>query len=162
MIFITVKNCVTIFGAEVPCWMRHQYVSCKKTNPQSKFRPVALQRTSNWSTFILSILLLTTIILKKFYLCFGVLAAFYTFHWTSKVYATLTMKNRFLGVQISIIWVVFAVKIVTLLWQPAKAQDIGRECHPSTETPGTKVQFMMTIHVGDSCLQVWEVTGSYS
>ena len=62
----------------------------------------------------------------------GVLAAFYKFHWTSKVYATLTMGNRFLGVQISIIWVVFAVKTVTLLWQPAKAQDIASECHSST------------------------------
>ena len=33
------------------------------------------------------------------------------------------MRNRFLGVQISIIWVVVAVKTVTLLWQPAKAED---------------------------------------
>ena len=41
------------------------------------------------------------------------------------------MGNRFLGVQISILWVVFAVKTVTLLWQPAKAQDIASECHSS-------------------------------
>ena len=50
-----------------------------------------------------------------------VLADFYKFHWTSEVYATLDMKNRFLGVQISLIWVVFAVKTVTLLWQPVKS-----------------------------------------
>ena len=30
------------------------------------------------------------------------------------------------------------------------------------ETPGTEVQIMMTINVGDSCLQVWELTGSYT
>ena len=54
------------------------------------------------------------------------------FHWTSKLYATLIMGNRFLGVQISIIWVVFAIKTVTLLWQPAKAQDIARDFHSST------------------------------
>ena len=41
-------------------------------------------------------------ILKKFYLFSGILAAFYKFHWTSKVYATLTTGNRFLGVQILI------------------------------------------------------------
>ena len=100
-----------------------------------------------------------TIILKKLYLFFGVLAAFYKFHWTSKFYAALIyillpdtflhhkcihcvcllfrhgvhdMGNRFLGVQISIISVVFAVKTVTILWQPAKAQDIPREFHSST------------------------------
>ena len=61
-------------------------------------------------SFFFSILLVRTIILKIFYLFFGVLAAFYKFHWISKAYATLTMGNRFLGVQISIIWVVFAVK----------------------------------------------------
>ena len=42
-----------------------------------------------------------------------------TFFTVYKVYATLTMRNTFLGVQISIIWVVFTVKTVTLLWQPA-------------------------------------------
>ena len=42
-----------------------------------------------------SILLVRTIILKKIYLIFGVLAAFYKFHWISKVYATLTTGNRF-------------------------------------------------------------------
>ena len=41
------------------------------------------------------------------------------------------IESRFLGMQISIIWVVFAVKTVTLLWQPAKAQDIARACHSS-------------------------------
>ena len=43
--------------------------------------------------------------------------------WTGKLksnlqwpkVATLTMRNRFLGVQISLIWVVFAVKTVILL-----------------------------------------------
>ena len=40
------------------------------------------------------------------------------------------MGNRFLKVQISIFWVVFAVKTVTLLWQPAKAQDIATSVTP--------------------------------
>ena len=52
-----------------------------------------------------------------------VLADFYKFHWTFKVYATLTMRNRFLGVQFSLIWVVFAIKLVTLLWQPVKSHQ---------------------------------------
>ena len=49
------ENCVTAFGAEVPHWMRHRciYVSCKNPYTQSKFRPIALQRTSNWSAFVL-------------------------------------------------------------------------------------------------------------
>ena len=34
--------------------------------------------------------------------------------------------------KISINWVVFAVKTVTLLWKQAKAPDIARECHSST------------------------------
>ena len=38
----------------------------------------------------------------------------------------------------------------------------GKAVLPFLETPGTKVQIMMTIHVGDSCLQVWELTGSYT
>ena len=42
-------------------------------------------------------------------------------------------ENRSLGVQISIISVVFAVKTVTIRWQPAKAQDIPREFHSSTD-----------------------------
>ena len=29
------------------------YVSCKNAHPQSKFRPIALQHTSNWSAFVL-------------------------------------------------------------------------------------------------------------
>ena len=33
---------------------------------------------------------------------------------------------------------------------------------PFLETPGTKVQIMVTMHVGDSCLQVWGLTGSYN
>ena len=35
----------------------------------------------------------------------------------------------------------------------------GQAVLPLLETPGTKVQIMMTMHVGDSCLQVWELTG---
>ena len=33
---------------------------------------------------------------------------------------------------------------------------------PFLKTPGTKVQIKMTIRVGDSCLQVWELIGSYT
>ena len=40
------------------------------------------------------------------------------------------MGNRFLEVQISILWVVFAVKTVTLLWQPAKAQELQASVTP--------------------------------
>ena len=47
-------------------------------------------------------------------------------------YVICNRGNRFLGMQISIIWVVFAVKTVTLLWRPANVQDITRECHSST------------------------------
>ena len=32
----------------------------------------------------------------------------------------------------------------------------------TSHTPVTKVQVMMIIHVGDSCLQVWELDGSYT
>ena len=134
MIFITVKNCVTLFGAEVPYWMRHRCTCLAKTRTHSQNfgqQPYNAHQIEVFS-FFLSILLVTTIFFflnSTFY--FGVLAAFYKFHWTSNVYATLTMGNRFLGVQISIIWVVFAGKTVTLLWQPAKAQDIASECHSS-------------------------------
>ena len=38
----------------------------------------------------------------------------------------------------------------------------GQAILPFLETPGTKVQIMMTIHVGNSCLQVWELTGNYT
>ena len=57
----------------------------------------------------------------KFYLFWR----FSHFLQTSKVYGIVTMGSKFLGVQILIIWVVFAVKTVTLLWQLAKAQDIA-------------------------------------
>ena len=70
------------------------YVSCKNTHPQSKFRPIALQRTSNWSPFVL--LFNSAGKNNHFFKIlpfFGVLAAFYKFHWTSKVYATFTMGN---------------------------------------------------------------------
>ena len=62
-----------------------------------------------------SVLLVRTILLKMFYQYSRVLADFYKFHWISEVYA------RFLGVQILLIWVVFAVKTVTLLGQPVKS-----------------------------------------
>ena len=68
-------------------------------------------------SFFFSILLVRTILCACL---FGVLAAFYKLHCSCKVYATLIMGNRFLGVQISIIWVVVAFKTVTLLWQPAQ------------------------------------------
>ena len=38
----------------------------------------------------------------------------------------------------------------------------GQAVLPFLETPGTKVQITMTMHVGDSCLQVWRLTGSYT
>ena len=40
------------------------------------------------------------------------------------------MGNRFLGVQISIIWVVFAVKTVTLLWQQQKLRTLQESFTP--------------------------------
>ena len=40
------------------------------------------------------------------------------------VYATLTMRNRFLRVEITLIWVVFAVRTVTLLWQPESVSPV--------------------------------------
>ena len=39
MMFIPVKNCVTLLGVEV-------YVSYKNPHPQSKVWPIAIQRTS--------------------------------------------------------------------------------------------------------------------
>jgi len=33
---------------------------------------------------------------------------------------------------------------------------------PFLETPGTKVQIMTIIHVGNTCVQVWGLTGSYT
>ena len=38
----------------------------------------------------------------------------------------------------------------------------GQAVLPFLETPGTEVQIMMTMHVGNSCLQVWELTSSYT
>ena len=38
----------------------------------------------------------------------------------------------------------------------------NRSVLPFLETPGTKVQITMTMHVGDSCLQVLRLTGSYT
>ena len=109
--------------------MRHRCTS----HPKLKSQPIALQCTSNWNTFVhLSVLVVRTILLKTFYQYSHVLADFHKFHWTSEVYATLTMRNRFLGVQMSLLWVVFAIKIVTLLWQPAKSWDIARERPSST------------------------------
>ena len=103
------------------------YMNRKNVHLQSKFQPIALQRKS---LLFFSILLVRTVIFFTF--C-GILATFfYKFHWTSKVYATLIMGNRILGVQTSIKWVVFAVKTVVLLWQTAKAQYIASECHSST------------------------------
>ena len=70
-------------------------------------------------SFFFSIVLVRTILCACL---FGVLAAFYKFHCSCKVHvcATLIMGNRFLGVQISIIWVVVAFKTGTLMWQPAQ------------------------------------------
>ena len=50
------------------------------------------------------------------------------------VYATFTMGNRFLGVQI---WVVFAFKTVTLLWQRAKSSG-----HPKRLSFVAETQFI--------------------
>ena len=100
------------------------YVPCKNSHSRSKFWQIALKRISNWSAFVhLFNSAGKNIPFKKFYLYSRVLAEFYKFHWTSKICATLTMRNRFLGVQISLIWVVFAVKTDTLLWQPVKSWD---------------------------------------
>ena len=38
----------------------------------------------------------------------------------------------------------------------------GQAILPFLETSGTKVQIMMTMYVGDSCLEVQELTGSYT
>ena len=47
-------------------------------------------------------------------------------------------------------------------WQVAGLKGIGGQAVlPFLETPGTKVQIMMTMHVGDSYMQVWGLTGSY-
>ena len=98
----------------------------KNVHPQSKFRPIALQHKSNQSTFVL----FNPAGIVIFFTFFGILATFfYKFHWTSKVYATLIMGNRILGVQTSIKWILFAVKTVILLWQTAKARDIASDCH---------------------------------
>ena len=80
------------------------YVSCKNPHPQSKFTPIALYNAHQ----VEALSFFFSDLLKKFYLFFGILAAFYKFHWSSKLYATLIMGYRFLGVQISI-------KTVTLL-----------------------------------------------
>ena len=109
MIFITVKNCVIVLE-------RKCYIDCG-TVPRVLQKPAPTVEISANS-------LTTHIKLKHF-------RSFYKFYWTSKLYATLIMGNRFLRVLISIIWVVFTVKTVTLLWQPANAQDIARECHSS-------------------------------
>ena len=132
-IFITVKNSITIFGAEVPYRMQHRCTYLAK-NPWSKSRPIALQHVTNWSIFVhLFSSAGKNILFKTIYLYSRVLADFCKFHWTSNVYATLTMRNRFLGVQISSIWVVFAIKTVTLLWQPVKSWNIASECLSSTD-----------------------------
>ena len=57
-------------------------------------------------SFIFSVLLVRRFIFKKISLYSRVLADFYKFHWTFKINATLTIGNRFLEVQISLIWVV--------------------------------------------------------
>jgi len=46
------------------------------------------------------------------------------------------MKNRFLGVQILLIWVVFAIKTVTLLWQPVKARILQESVTPVQQFVG--------------------------
>ena len=79
------------------------YVSCKNQHPLSKFLPIALQRISSRGNFPFLFWPIFTISLDF------------------KLYAILTMKNRFLWVQILVTWVVFAVKAVTLLWQPTKS-----------------------------------------
>ena len=108
------------------------YVSWKKPARTVEFQPTALQRISNRSAFVL---LFNSAgrsnHFEKILPVFCVLASFYKFHWTSKLYAALIKGNRFLGVQILIIGVVFGAKTVTL-WQPAKAQDIAKEFQSST------------------------------
>ena len=38
----------------------------------------------------------------------------------------------------------------------------GQAILPFLETPGTKVQIMMIIHVDNSYVQVWRLIGSYT
>ena len=76
------------------------YVSCKNPHTQSKFWLIALQRTSNCSAFVL--LINSAGKNDQILPVFGVLAVFYKFHWTSKLYAALIMGNRFLGVHIQL------------------------------------------------------------
>ena len=93
------------------------YVPCKNSHPRSKSLPIALQRISNWSALVHHFSSAGKNIPFK---------DFYKISLDLKVYATFTMRNRFLGVQISLTWVVFAVKTVILLWQPVKSWDIAR------------------------------------
>jgi len=84
-------------------------------------------------------------------------------------------------VKISLIWVVFATKTVTLLWQPVKSWDIARERLSSTaiccwnllnshydyqrasadlknkqSTPDTQVVEVVYWHKNCICLWVWQ------
>ena len=69
------ENCVTVCCTVVR-------VSQK---PQSKFRPIPLQRNQiETLSFFFAVMLARTFILQKSYLNLCVLAAFYKFHWTSK------------------------------------------------------------------------------
>ena len=59
---------------------------------------MTLQRISNWNAFVhlFSSAGKNVPFFLNFYLYSRVLADFYKFHWTSTIYATLTMRNRFL------------------------------------------------------------------
>ena len=108
--------------------------SLQNSHPKLKSQPIALQCISNWNTFV-------------HLFCSGgknnpfknILPVFSCFSWFSQISLdfwgicnSYHEKYRFLGVQMSLLWVVFALKIVTLLWQPAKSWDIARECPSST------------------------------
>ena len=88
---------------------------------------------------------------EKFYPFLGFFShLFDEFHWTSKVYATLTMGNRFLGMQISIIWVVFSIKQSHYCGNQLNAQDIATKCHSSTVIRSWNLIYSHYDHQGTS------------
>ena len=88
-----------VFGAEVPDQNHISYpISCHIMHDQNLGQQPYNAYQIEALSFIFSVLLVRTFPLKYFYLYSCVLADFYKFHWTSMVYATLTMRNRFIRV----------------------------------------------------------------
>ena len=129
------KNCVTVFAERNSAPL---YMSCKNSQPQ----PIALQHISNWSIFVLFGSAGKTFVTTFMYLC--VLATIYKFHWTSKVlYATLTIWNRFLGVQI------FAVSKKMDYAQTIRMTSEGRRWTSCTALPKDSRHSKMQIMYDD-------------